>query len=116
MKKNYSLGISSLLASTVLFADMGALVKLLHTQGIDSYKVALFRFAIGISLLGSPGACQRAGLITADRCLRADQGVAEEKVAFSATLTRRNTEMRCNHRQPEGLWLRTAICGFKASR
>ena len=62
------------------------------------------------------GTCRRAGLVTADRCLRADQGVAEEKVAFSATLTRRNTEMRSNHRQPEGLWLRTPICGFRASR
>ncbi|MFC1479358.1 DMT family transporter [Planctomycetota bacterium] len=53
MDKKHSLGISSLLASTVLFAGMGTLVKVLHTQGIDSYKVALFRFAIGISLLGT---------------------------------------------------------------
>ncbi len=49
----HTLGAASLLASTVIFAVMALLVKYVQTEGIDIYKVTLFRFAIGGILLAT---------------------------------------------------------------
>jgi len=44
-------GAALMLASSILFSMMAVLIK--YASGIDSYKITLFRFIIGLALLGT---------------------------------------------------------------
>ena len=47
------MGVCAMIISTVIFSIMGVLVKIANQMGMDTFKTALFRFAIGAALLGT---------------------------------------------------------------
>lgn len=52
-RPNPAFGVLVTLISCVLFAVMGALIRQASTLGIDAFKTAMFRFAIGLAVLGT---------------------------------------------------------------
>ncbi len=52
-RPNPAFGVLVTLISCVLFAVMGAMIRHASTLGIDSFKTSLFRFAIGLAVLGT---------------------------------------------------------------
>ena len=61
-RPNPAFGVLTTLASCVLFAVMGALIRYGSTLGLDAFKTAMFRFAIGLAVLGTLAMSKRINL------------------------------------------------------